>query len=117
MSLAFLVGRFLFCVPFVMVGANDVVDPGPDPRRRGLGALGVIGAAMVILGAWGDVGALVLVVQALLTTLAGRREGLIWALDGLGLVGGALVVFAVYAGVGHALDYTVTDPWISLDLR
>lgn len=117
-SVLFLVGRFLFAVPFVMVGVDRLQGPGSTSGERVWGAVGVLGAAGVVLGLWGDAAALVLAIQVVGMGLAGRGtkdDELV--VTAIGLVGGALVVAAVYAGLGDALDLTITDPLVRLDLR
>jgi putative oxidoreductase len=118
-SVAFVVGRFLLVVPVVLLGTSDALDAEATPGARLVAAAGVLAAAGVVLGVWGDLAALVLAAQVLLVGLAPRpgvpqTEALLTA---IGLAGGALVVFAVYAGVGEALNLTITDPVITLDLR
>jgi hypothetical protein len=114
MSVAFLVGRFLLAVPVVVLGLSDAREPDSSGATKVAALLGVLGAAGVVLGVWGDVAALVMAAGVVGTTMGRGTEAV---LSGIGLAGGAVVVFAVYAGVGDALDLTFTDQVISLDLR
>jgi hypothetical protein len=120
-SVLFLVGRFLFAVPFVVLGVERALARRANPGDRVWAVLGVAGAAGIVLGAWGDL-------AALLTGLAVLGEGI--AAEGaavrpddptrfrmIGLLGAAVCVAAVYAAVGSALDLTLTGPVLDLDLR
>jgi hypothetical protein len=119
-SVLFLIGRFLFVVPFVMIGVDRVVAADARAIERWWGLVGLVGAAGVVLGVWGDIAALVL-------GLAVIGGGIIeWrtadATDAtrvrlIGLLGGALVVAALYIAVGSALNLVLTDPVLDLDLR
>ena len=78
------------------------------------------GAAGVILGAWGDVAALVLaaaVVGGGTTGLRGPESDDEGRLLLIGLFGAAIVTAALYIAVGAALDLTLTGPVFDLDLR
>jgi len=113
-SLTFLVARFLLVVPFVLIGADRLRTPG---GRRVWAALGLVGAASVTVGLWGDLGALLLALVALGWALSDPRFSEERLLLAVGLAGGAIAVFAVYAAVGEAIDLTATDPAVVLDLR
>jgi hypothetical protein len=114
-SALFLAGRFLLAVPFVVIGVDAVQGDEVDGASRVWAVLATLAAAAVVLGLWGDVAAF-----ALAATIAGlgvaerrldRRALLV------GLLGGALCVAALYAAVGDAIDFTITDPVLDLDLR
>ena len=113
-SVLFAVGRLLFVVPFVLLGVDRVLDDGSSPGARVWAAGGLVGAAAVALGAWGDVAALVV---GLATVGIGVQEDGDDRLRLVGLLGGALCIAALYAAVGAALDLTLTDPVLDLDLR
>ena len=119
-STLFLVGRFLFAVPFVMLGVDRLLASGATAAEKGWAALGVVGAAGVVLGVYGDVAAGLV---ALAVLGGGIREcRLAETTDAtrlrlVGLLGGALCVGALYVAVGSAIDLTITDPVLDLDLR
>ncbi len=88
--------------------------------EKGWAVLGVVGAAGVVLGVYGDVAAGLV---ALAVLGAGIREcRLAETTDAtrlrlVGLLGGAICVGALYVAVGSAIDLTITDPVLDLDLR
>ncbi len=116
-SLLFLVGRFLFAVPFVMLGVDRVLAAEATTAEKAWSALGLVGAAGVVLGVYGDVAALAAAAAVLGCGITGRD------LDGpartrlVGLLGAALCVAALYVAVGSAPDLTVNGPVLDLDLR
>jgi hypothetical protein len=118
-SVLFLVGRFLFAVPFVMLGTDRLVAADAPGIERWWGLLGLVGAAGVVLGVWGDIAALVVGVAVVGGGIVECRTD---ATDAtrvrlVGLLGGALVVAALYIAVGSALNLVLTDPVLDLDLR
>ncbi len=119
-SVLFLVGRFLLAVPFVLLGIDRMVSAEARPAQRWWGLVALAGAAGVILGAWGDVAALVLaaaVVGGGTTGLRGPESDDEARLLLIGLFGAAIVTAALYIAVGAALDLTLTGPVFDLDLR
>jgi hypothetical protein len=119
-SVLFLVGRFVFVVPFVLLGVDRIPDGEATAAVRAWATLGLLGAAGVALGAWGDVAALVLALAVFGAEVSDGRDegaGADARLASVGLLGGALCVAALYAAVGAALDLTLTDPVLDLDLR
>ncbi len=119
-SVLFLVGRFLLVVPFVLIGVDRVLGDETPTGERVWSALGVLAAAGVILGAWGDLSAFALGVAIIgLGVTECRRPDTDDAtrLRFVGLLGGAVVTAACFAAVGTALDLTITDPVLDLDLR
>ena len=116
-SVLFLVGRFLFAVPFVLAGVDRLLAGAAPPASRAWSALGLVGAAGVVLGVYGDVAAAVLAVAAVAGVLGQepRQEGELER--SIGLVGAALCVAALFVAAGSALDLTITGPVIDLDLR
>lgn len=119
-SVLFLVGRFLLAVPFVLLGIEVLGATEVGAGRRFWAVVGIVGAAGVVLGVWGDIAALVLGVAVI---GGGILEGRGPEADDatrfrlLGLVGAAVVTAALYIAVGAALDFTITDPVLDLDLR
>jgi hypothetical protein len=117
-SVLFLAGRFLLAVPFVLIGVDRAVDGEATPAVRLWAVLGLLAAAAVVLGLWGDVAALVLGVTIVGAGLASHHEERGHTLLLLvGLLGAAVCVAALYAAVGTAIDFTITDPVLDLDLR
>jgi hypothetical protein len=119
-SVLFLVGRFLFAVPFVMLGVDGCLSGTATAARRVWSALGLVGAAGVVLGVYGDVAALVLAVAVLgagVTECQAPETTDATRLRLVGLLGAAICVAALYIAVGGALDLTITDPVLDLDLR
>ena len=119
-SVLFLVGRFLFAVPFVMLGADRLVAADARLVERWWAVVGLVGAVGVVLGVWGDVAALVVGVAVVGGGVVECRTA--EATDAMrvrlvGLLGGALVVAALYIAVGSALNLVLTDPVFDLDLR
>ena len=119
-SVLFLVGRFLFAVPFVMLGIDRVLGPEASTASKAWSAVAFVGAAGVVLGVYGDVAGFVL-------ALAGLGGGIVEATvpdagDAtrfrlVGLLGAAVCVAALYIAVGAAIDFTITEPVLDLDLR
>jgi len=119
-SVLFLVGRFLFTVPFVMLGVDRVLAPERSTPEKAWAALGLVGAAGVVLGVYGDLAAWVLAVAVLgggIVECSAPDADDETRLRLVGLLGGAICVMALYAAVGSAIDFTVTDPALDLDLR
>ena len=115
-SLLFVVGRFLFAVPFVMVGTDRLLDDAATGAQKAWALLALLATVGVVLGVYGDVAALVLAVAIVGIGIADAPEG-----DArfhlVGLLGGALCIAALYLAVGTAIDLTITEPVIDLDLR
>jgi hypothetical protein len=119
-SVLFLVGRFLFAVPFVMLGTECLLTADARGLERWWGLVGLIGAVGVVIGVWGDIAALVVGVAVVGGGIVEGRTA--EATDAtrvrlVGLLGGALVVAALYIAVGSALNLVLTDPVLDLDLR
>jgi hypothetical protein len=119
-SVLFLIGRFLLAVPFVVLGVEVVGSAAAGPGRRVWALVGIVGAAGVVLGVWGDVAALVLGAAVLgggiLECRAPDTDDAT-RLRLVGLLGAGVVTAALYIAVGSALDLTITDPVLDLDLR
>jgi hypothetical protein len=116
-SVLFLVGRFVFVVPFVLGGVDRLLADDERPVAKSWAALGLVGAAGVALGAWGDLAALVVAVAILGAGIADGAADGDRRLPQVGLLGAALCVAALSLAVGSALDFTLTDPVLDLDLR
>lgn len=119
-SVLFLVGRFLLAVPFVLLGVEVLGSSDAGAGRRFWAAVGIVGAAGVVLGVWGDVAALVLGVAVIGGGVLEGRGPDVDDATGFGLVGllgAAIVTAALYIAVGAAIDFTITDPVLDLELR
>jgi uncharacterized membrane protein YphA (DoxX/SURF4 family) len=134
MDVVALIGRILFAALFLgsafghltqteamagYAGAKGV----PQPRLAVLasGVLMLVGALMVLLGIWMDLGALLLVVFLVPTALLmhpfwkesdaqARQLEMIQFQKDLALAGGALLILALYGGFAEDLGITITGP-------
>ena len=134
MSGAFLVARILFSLIFLASGVGHVAQvdamsqyagsrgvPATKPVVVLSGLLIVLGGLSVLLGAWGDLGALAIVVFLVPTTLvmhrfwdeddpqAAQTEQVMF-MKNLAMIGGALAIYVVFATLGDVLGYVLTDP-------
>ncbi len=116
-SILFLVGRFLLAVPFVLLGVDRLLDRAAAPAERAWAVLGLVGATGLVLGVAGDVAGLVVAVAVVGAAITGRPDDEADTYRQVGLLGAALCAAALYVAVGSALDLTVTDPVLDLDLR
>ena len=136
-----LIGRVLFAALFLVSGLGHLTQSVPmaqytatrgvpPPLTRPLvlasGGLIIAGAVMVVLGVWGDLGALLLVVFLVPTAVVmhGPRKGQdaqqrmmeqTQLLKDLALAGAALLVFVLFGWAGPDLGLTLTDPLFDLD--
>lgn len=138
-AVIFLAGRIVFAMFFVLVAgrghlarggmmvgyARQMRFPMPVLASWPAGIWLIAGGMSVALGAWGDIGALML---AFFVTAAGSWFHRYWRVPdeqrmmqtqlfwrNVTFLGAALVLFAVYATVGHDLALTLTDS--AIDLR
>ena len=118
-SLLFVAGRLLFAVPIVVWAVDRLLDDVATAAAKVWAVLALVSASAVVLGLWGDVAAFALAVALIGSGVVDDREDdrtdrrvLL-----VGLVGGALCVAALYAAVGTANDFTITEPVLDLDLR
>ncbi len=141
MDIVVLVGRIVFSVLFLMSGighltktkmmaqytASRGVPQAVAPTLVfGTGLLIVAGALMILLGAWGDLGALFQVVFLVPTAVIMHGP---WGIEDpqqqmmeqtqflkdLALAGAALMVLALFSWAGPDLGLTLTDPLFDLD--
>jgi uncharacterized membrane protein YphA (DoxX/SURF4 family) len=138
-ALIFLIGRILFPLGVLIAGVTFHIGQSsmavgyakqagfPIPGIAGwvTGVWMTVGSLSVILGVWGDVGALMI---AAFVVPAAAWFHRFWAIDdpqqkmtqnsyffrNVALLGGSLILFAVFATVGHDLSFTLTDPLIDL---
>lgn len=138
-ALIFLLGRILFPMGILIAGLTFHIAKSPMAegyaRQTGFpipaiagwptGIWMTAGSLSVMLGAWGDVGALM--IAAFVVPAAAWFHNF-WAIEdqqqkmtqnafffrNLALLGGSLVLFAVFATVGHDLSFSLTDPLFNL---
>ena len=113
-SLLFVAGRLLFAVPIVVWSVDRLLDDAATVAAKVWALLALATASAVVLGLWGDVAALALAVALIGAGVVDDRDDRVLL---VGLVGGALCVAALYAAVGTAIDLTITEPVLDLDLR
>src|SRR5919106_6789386 len=133
-ALLFLIGRILFPLGVLIAGitfhiAKSPMAEGyarqmrfPIPAIAGwpTGIWMTAGSLSVILGVWGDVGALM--IAAFVVPAAAwfhrfwqapeeqkmMQQGFFFR--NAAILGGALIAFAIFTTVGHDLSFTLTDP-------
>jgi putative oxidoreductase len=138
-ALIFLIGRILFPLGVLIAGTTFHIGKSqmaegfsrqtgfPVPAIAGwpAGIWMTAGSLSVILGIWGDVGALMI---AAFVVLAAAWFHRFWTIEdqmqsqtqnqlffrNVALLGGSLILFAVFATVGHDLSFTLTDPLFDL---
>lgn len=133
-----LIGRLLFVVIFVIQGSQHLTKSAalagyaqskgvPFARLSviGSGLLMLVGSVMVVLGLWGDLGTLLLIaflLSSLVTMHAfwtvketqARQMDFIQFEKNVGLIGGALAFFVLFAHLGTDLGLTLTGPLFNL---
>lgn len=133
-----LAGRILFALPFLMFGLNHLAKregmtgyaefkgvPLPGASVVISGIVLILGALSVIVGVYGDVGAIALGAMAALTAVLmhdfwsaegeEQQNEMVQFMKNVGLIGGAVILFAIFATFGESLDYTVTESVFTLD--
>jgi putative oxidoreductase len=136
MDVVFLIGRILFALVFLLSGltfhllagrkmaieyARGYRAPMPELTVPLTGLMAVAGAVMVILGLWGDLGALLIAAFLLAITPVMHA----WWKEqdamqkttqqthfnkNLGLLGGALILFYAWNQLGADAGLSLTDP-------
>jgi putative oxidoreductase len=138
MDVLVLIGRIMFAVIFLSSGVGHLTATNamagyaqskgvPSPRAAVMlsGVVLLVGAIMVLLGLWIDLGALLLLVFLVPTALLmhafwresnpeARQMEQIQFLKDLALVGAALFLFAFTAYLGSDLGLTLTEPLFDL---
>jgi len=134
MDIVVLIGRILFVALFLGSGIGHLTKteamagyakskgvPMAKLSTAGSGVLIVVGALMVLLGVYADLGALLLVIFLVPTAVlmhafwketdpqAKQLEMVSFNKD-IALAGAALIIFGLYAGYGENLGLTITDP-------
>jgi putative oxidoreductase len=132
-DVVFLIGRILFVVLFVWSGvfnhfsrggieyARMYGAPAPDLLVPLSGAAAILGSAMIVLGVFADVGALILI--AFLVPISyfmhaywketdpqTKQGQQVNFLKNVGLIGGALVIFYAYNQLQGEAGLSITDP-------
>ncbi len=134
MDVVALIGRILFVVLFLssafghltqseaMAGyAGSKGVPAARPAVLVSGVIMLVGALMVVLGIWADLGALLLVVFLLPTAILmhafwretdgqAKQMEQVQFLKDLGLAGASLLLFALFVKLGDGLGLTITGP-------
>jgi uncharacterized membrane protein YphA (DoxX/SURF4 family) len=135
-----LVGRILFGLLFIAAGARHLADfdgsvkyaesknvPAPPAGVVASGLAFLVGGFSVILGVWGDLGALILIVTLIpLTFLVhqfwretdaqARENEMLHFMKDIAILGGAVLLFSLFARdtFGAGLPYTITDGLFNL---
>lgn len=134
MDLIALVGRLMFAAMFIMSGVNHLTKrtfmseyaramnvPAAMATVVVSGVMILVGGAMVAVGAWGDLGALLLAMFLVPTAIAmhgfwrlddaqARTEQQMHFMKNMTLAGGALGLMALFMCAGDGLMYALTGP-------
>lgn len=134
MDVVALIGRILFVLLFVGSAFGHLTQadamsgyaasrgvPQAKLAVLGSGVLMLVGALMVLLGIWLDLGALLLVIFLVPTAVLmhpfwketdamGKQTEMISFQKDVALAGAALLILALYAGYGADLGLTITGP-------
>jgi uncharacterized membrane protein YphA (DoxX/SURF4 family) len=134
MEIVALIGRVLFVAVFLGSGLGHLTQtagmtgyaeskklPAARPMVLVSGVWIIVGGLMVLLGVWGDLGALMLAAFLLPTAFLfhgfwqerdpmTRQNEMAQFLKDVSLAGAALLVFVLYARFGEELGLTITDP-------
>ncbi|AYY12041.1 DoxX family protein [Actinobacteria bacterium YIM 96077] len=137
MDVVVLIGRILFVLLFLGSGVNHLTQSqamagyashrGVPAARAAVVVSGIVmlvGALMVLLGIWADLGALLLLIFLVPTAVLmhafwresdaqARQSEQIQFMKDVALAGAALALFAFFAHV-DGLGLTITDPLFSL---
>lgn len=140
MDVVVLIGRILFAALFLGSGlghlqrrsamsgyAGQMGVPSPMTVTVASGVLIIVGALMVLLGVWADLGALLLVLFLVPTAVVmhgfwrvgddaqqAQMEQIQFMKD-MALAGAALIAFAFFAYAGEDLGLTLTGPLFELE--
>lgn len=134
MDVVALIGRILFVLLFLGSAVSHITQANamagyaasrglPQPKLAviGSGVLMLIGALMVLLGIWIDLGALLLVIFLVPTAILmhpfwketdamSKQTEMISFQKDISLAGASLLILALYAGYGDNLGITITGP-------
>jgi uncharacterized membrane protein YphA (DoxX/SURF4 family) len=134
MDVVALIGRILFSVLFLVAAFGHITQadamagyagsrgvPSPKLAVMGSGVLMLVGALMVLLGIWMDLGALLLVLFLVPTAVLmhpfwketdaqTKQMEISQFQKDVSLAGAALLILALYSGYGAGLGITITGP-------
>ena len=134
MDVVALIGRILFVLLFLGSGYAHLAQteamagyatsrgvPAAKLAVQASGVLIIVGALMVLLGIWADLGALLLVLFLIPTALLmhgfwketdpqAKQLEMIQFQKDMGLAGAALLIFALIVELGDGLGLTITGP-------
>ena len=134
MDVVALLGRILFVVLFLGSGYGHLAQtealagyaaskgvPAAKLATQVTGVMLIVGASLMLLGIWADLGALLLVVFLLPTAFLmhafwketdpqAKQIEMIQFQKDLGLAGAALLIFALVVDLGDDLGLTITGP-------
>lgn len=137
MDTIFVVGRVLLVLMFIMAGVMFHLGQrqAATEAAKGMGVplatigvpltgtANIVAGLMVVLGVWGDIGALVLAVNAFLFAnfmhpfwkmdADAQEDEIQHFLKDMTIGGGLVVLFWVFNQVGEAAPLTLTDPFFS----
>lgn len=138
MDIVFLVARILFAVIFILSAVGHLTQSaamaqyaeykGAPGGRFGVIASGVtmgLGALSVLLGVWGDLGALLIAATLIPISFfmhaywkesdaQAKQTEQVSFNKNIGLIGGALALFLLFASAGADMGLTITGAAISL---
>ncbi len=139
MDVIALIGRILFVLIFLAAGSTGHIGqrkamaqhaasqgvPAASSLVPLSGVVMLVGGLMVVLGVWGDLGALILLVFLLSASFLihtfwkiqdpmQRMDQQAHFMKNLALVGGCIMTFVMFAGLGSDLGLTVTGPLFNL---
>jgi uncharacterized membrane protein YphA (DoxX/SURF4 family) len=138
MDVLTLIARIVFCLVFAYSAVGHLTQTdvmAGYAQSRGLpaarsfvligGVALVAGVVSILLGLWGDLGALALICFLLPTAFTihafwketdpqARQMEQVQFFKDISLAGGALAFFVLYAYAGFALDWVITDPVFDL---
>ncbi len=120
----FIMGGFMFHLgqrEMAIAGAKEAGAPMPRLGVPLTGVTNIVGGFMVILGVWGDVGALILAVNVFLfaifmhafwkeTDPQAQNDQMQNFLKNMTILGGLLVLFWAFNQAGDTAPLTLTDP-------
>lgn len=134
MDVVALIGRILFVLLFLGSGFGHLTQsdamagyaasrglPQPKLAVLGSGVLILVGALLVLLGIWIDLGALLLVIFLIPTAILmhpfwketdpmTKQNEMVAFQKDISLAGAALLILALYSGYGAELGITITGP-------
>ncbi|MDN4475866.1 DoxX family protein [Demequina sp. SYSU T00192] len=138
MDTVFLIARILVALIFLLSAVGHVANAnamaqyadykGAPGGKAGVIVSGIamgVGGLMILLGIWGEIGALLIAATLIPVTFfmhafwketdpQARQTEQISFNKNLGLIGGALALFLLFASQGAAMGLTVTEPLLTI---